>query len=246
VPGAVDPSWNPANWNATAWALLSPYVLAVLTVAAAWIRRKRRRPALSLAYGDIQECATAIPFNNAWAQGPPAAYGRLLVSNALRRDAAQGVHVVVTSYRRLAPSEDRVDLRMALAWTHSAPTETIATIHGGSPRLIDLVSVTRGITWGELRTHPRTPAPPIAWLVPDLGGATVSSIWEVRLDLVADGVAPLHFKLQIHWDGAWVGGPSAPHLSVRSLERDDGPATETATRKRKYCSERDCSLSSTP
>jgi hypothetical protein len=199
--------------------VLAPYAVALLGLIGlarrSW-RTWRKRPSISLALGNGQEVTVA---RHAPGQPIVAAVGiweRLLVSNEPERNPAEDTHVVLVAYEQVAPPGERVETRMALAWTHSEPTSTLSTLHGGSPRFIDLVSAIRGDSYAQLETHPKTVGPPVGFLQPNTNVA--QTVWRVELELVARGVAPIKYRARLSWTGRWVSGPGSKHLRVHQLE----------------------------
>jgi hypothetical protein len=220
----IDPSLNPLDWSADGVALLSPYLLAALAAATAAWWKWRHRPILSVDGGiDRQELGTFVPNpHGVMTPGPKAVYARLVLRNRQRQNPAEDAHVLIRSYERVTPAALRATtiMRMPLAWTHSTPTATVTTLHGGSPRFIDLVAVHQGHQPALLQTDPEA-APPIGWLDPvDGQGKRVASAWKVNLELVGKGVKPIHFSVQVSWDGDWSSGSGLDHLHV------DGPVLE--------------------
>jgi hypothetical protein len=126
------------------------------------------------------------------------------------------VHVLVVAYRRETPTQgERVVARMPLAWTHSAPTATLTTLYGGSPRFIDLVAVDVVARGAQLQTNP-TPLGPLGILDPD----GVLSTWTLELELVARRIAPIAYTVTVSWDGDWpINQRAAEHLAVSAPTR---------------------------
>lgn len=212
--GALDPSWNPFDWTPSAWALMSPYILAVLALGVRQAYRWHRRPRIAIVEVAISESDT---FDRGQ-PGPRAAYGRLLVRNVRKKDPAEDAHVVVISHQRVGPAVGkRHEIRMPLTWSHSDPAASLTTVHGGSPRWVDLVAAHRGYENASLETHPKAAAP-TGLLDPQVreGGVALSR-WRVDVELVARHVAPVRYAVFVQWDGAWRAGEIGAHLQVIGL-----------------------------
>lgn len=101
----------------------------------------RRRPKLDLRFGRTGNDQVVIRT----AGGFDAASVRLRVANGLRKDTADDVVVMVTEVRRLEDAENATaeaqPIELPLTWSGSNPPLTVASVHPGSERHVDLLHV---------------------------------------------------------------------------------------------------------
>jgi hypothetical protein len=101
----------------------------------------RRRPKLDLRFEHAGNDQVVVET----AGGFDAAYVRLRVANGAGKDTADDVVVIVTEVRRLEDSERALaqtkPIGLPLTWSGSNPPLTVASVHPGSERHIDLLHV---------------------------------------------------------------------------------------------------------
>jgi hypothetical protein len=101
----------------------------------------RRRPKLDLRFEHAGNDQVVV----ATAGGVDAACVRLRVANGAGKDTADDVVVMVTEVRRLEDSERAIaqtkPIGLPLTWSGSNPPLTVASVHPGSERHIDLLHV---------------------------------------------------------------------------------------------------------
>jgi hypothetical protein len=101
----------------------------------------RRRPKLDLRFDGTGIDRVIVGTTG----GGEAAYVRFRVANEKGKDTADDVVVMVTALRRLADSEQTIaeprPVGLPLTWSGSSPLLTVASVHPGSERHIDLLHV---------------------------------------------------------------------------------------------------------
>jgi hypothetical protein len=101
----------------------------------------RRRPKLDLRFDRTGNDQVIV----GTAAGVEAAHVRLRVANREGRDTADDVVVMVTEVQRLGDSEtsttEATPIGLPLTWSGSSSTLTVASVHPGSERHIDLMRV---------------------------------------------------------------------------------------------------------
>jgi hypothetical protein len=95
----------------------------------------RRRPKLELRFDTEGNDRVVL----ARSDGIDAASVRLRVSNGRGKDTADDVVVMVTEVRRL--EESATPIGLPLTWSGSSPPLTVASVHPGSERHIDLLHI---------------------------------------------------------------------------------------------------------
>lgn len=95
----------------------------------------RRRPKLELRFDTEGNDRVVL----ARSDGIDAASVRLRVSNGRGKDTADDVVVMVTEVRRL--EELATPIGLPLTWSGSSPPLTVASVHPGSERHIDLLHI---------------------------------------------------------------------------------------------------------
>lgn len=184
----------------------------------------RRRPKLDLRFdraGNDQ-----VIFGTG--EGSAAAYVRLRVANGAGKDTADDVVVMVTEVRRVADPEKAVPevqpIGLPLTWSGSNPPLTVASVHPGSERHVDLLHLDCpsgdeiDITpeWSEtapcqLDLHPKP-----AGSQELLGAGTYQISAEVR----ARNADATRYVISVDWDGKWSGRAAVwDHLRVERPQK---------------------------
>ncbi|HEY6604953.1 MAG TPA: hypothetical protein VIZ44_01280 [Gaiellaceae bacterium] len=159
------------------------------------------------------------------APGFEAAYVRLRVANRAGKDTADDVVVMVTEVRRLSDSEEATaevrPIGLPLAWSGTSPPLTVASVHPGSQRHVDLLhvdwpardEVEIARKWSE--TVPLqldlTPKP--------LGGQEIlhSGTYEISVEIRARNADVICYTVPVSWDGKWSGKAAMwDHLGVET------------------------------
>jgi hypothetical protein len=128
------------------WATVAVAIGTVGTVVYALFRdvfvMPRRRPSLELRFEPAGNDQVVVRT----AEGTEIASARLRVVNGKGKDTADDVVVMVTELRRLADSDNAVSesrpIGVPLTWSGTNPPLTVASVHPGSQRHIDLLHVT--------------------------------------------------------------------------------------------------------
>jgi hypothetical protein len=149
----------------------------------------------------------------ATAGGFEAAYVRLRVANGEGKDTADDVVVMVTEVRRLEDSEGAIDqtkpIGLPLTWSGSTPPLTVASVHPGSERHIDLLHV----DWPardeiDIARKWSETAPVQLDLTPKpAGGQEIldSGTYEISVEVRARNADAIRYAIQVSWDGKWSG-----------------------------------------
>ena len=167
----------------------------------------RRRPKLDLCFDHTGNDQVIV----GTAGGFDAAYVRLRVTNGAGKDTADDVVVMVTKVRRLEDSEKTMagatPIGLPLTWSGSNPPLTVASVHPGSERHIDLLHVDWPARdesdiarkWSETVASSTRP-PSEACGQP---GRLDSGTYEISVEVRARNAdATRHPR---HWDGKWSG-----------------------------------------
>jgi hypothetical protein len=145
------------------------------------------------------------------------------VTNGAGKGTADDVVVMVTKVRRLEDSEKTMagatPIGLPLTWSGSNPPLTVASVHPGSERHIDLLHVDWPARdesdiarkWSEtvpaqLDLHPK-PA----------GSQDVldSGTYEISVEVRARNADATRYAIPVHWDGKWSGKAAMwDHLRV--------------------------------
>jgi hypothetical protein len=178
----------------------------------------RRRPRLQLQFGRNGNDQIVV----GTAEGSEAARVRLRVTNQKGRDTADDVVVVVTELRRL--DSDTTEVRpigLPLGWSGTMPPLTVAPVHPGSGRHVDLLHV----DWpgrDELEIAERwigrvpleldvTPKPVGRQELLDAGA------YELSVEVRARNADSISYVALVSWDGKWSGKAAMwDHLRVES------------------------------
>jgi len=169
----------------------------------------QRRPKLDLRFDQTGNDQVVV----GTAGGFEAAYVRLRVANGEGKDTADDVVVMVTEVRRLEDSEKAMaeaqPIGLPLTWSGSTPPLTVASVHPGSERHIDLLHVDWPARdeidiarkWSEtapaqLDCHP-TPA----------GNQNIldSGTYEISVEVRARNADAARYAIEVYWDGKWSG-----------------------------------------
>lgn len=164
----------------------------------------RRRPKLDLRFdrGGNDQVVVATD------EGFEAACVRLRVANQGGRDTADDVVVMVTGLRRVEGSETR-PIGLPLAWSGSRPPLTVASVHPGSERHIDLLHVgwpaedelEIAHKWSE-----NTPAQLDLTPKPSGGlGVLEAGSYEIAVEVRARNADAIRYAIPVSWDGKWSG-----------------------------------------
>jgi hypothetical protein len=178
----------------------------------------RRRPRLDLRFDATGNNQVIVRT----ARGSDAACVRLRVANGEGKDTADDVVVMVTEVRRLEDSgEATAEARptgLPLTWSGSSPPLTVASVHPGSQRHIDLLHV----DWpagDEIEIAQQWDAMPAQL---DLGPRPAggeelldSGKYEVSVEVRARNADAIRYVIPVHWDGKWSGKAAMwDHLRV--------------------------------
>lgn len=219
-----NPSYGAAVvFSVDTWATVAVAIGTVGAVAYALFRdlfvTARRRPRLDLRFDATGNDQVVVGTTG----GLDAAYVRLRVANGPGKDTADDVVVMVTEIRRLKDSEmivaEASPMGLPLTWSGSSPPLTVASVHPGSERHIDLLHVNWPArdeleiarTWSE--TVPvqldLTPQP--------AGGQHVLTpgVYEIAVEIRARNADASRYAIPVTWDGKWSGKEAMwDHLRV--------------------------------
>jgi hypothetical protein len=217
---------NPVVGSAVdTWATVAVAIGTVGAVAYALFRdffvTPRRRPKLDLRFDHAGNDQIIV----AAAEGFDAAYVRLRVVNGVGKDTADDVVVMVTDVRQLADSEQPASevqpVGLPLTWSGSDPPRTVASVHPGSERHIDLLHV----DWPagdevEIARKWTGTVPLQLDLAPRPAGAEhilESGIYEISVELRARNADAMRYSIPVAWDGKWSGQEAMwEHLRVET------------------------------
>jgi hypothetical protein len=161
------------------------------------------------------------------------------VANGAGKDTADDVVVMVTEVRRVAESEKAVPevqpIGLPLTWSGSNPPLTVASVHPGSERHVDLlhldcptgdgVDITpelSEIAPCQLDLHPKP-----AGSQEILGAGT----YEISAEVRARNADATRYVISVDWDGKWSGRAAVwDHLRVE-LPRKVRRAPQSSRRK---------------
>jgi hypothetical protein len=179
----------------------------------------RRRPKLDLRFDRTGSDQVVV----AAAGGFEAAYVRLRVANGKRKDTADDVVVVVTEVRRLESSATRIaetrPIGLPLTWSGSSPPLTVASVHPGSERHIDLLHV----DWPArdemdiARKWSGTIPVQLDLARKPVGGQDIldSGTHEISVEVRARNADAIRYVIPVQWDGKWSGKAAMwDHLRV--------------------------------
>jgi hypothetical protein len=169
----------------------------------------RRRPRLDLRFDRTGNDQVIVGTPG----GFDAAHVRLRVVNRKGKDTADDVVVMVTELRRLADSEKTMaeerPIGLPLTWSGSSPPLTVASVHPGSERHIDLVHV----DWPardeiDIARKWSEAAPLKLDLTPKPAGGQdilVSGTYEISVEVRARNADAIRYAIPVSWDGQWSG-----------------------------------------
>jgi hypothetical protein len=210
------------------WATVFVAVGTVGAVAYALFRDlfvvPRRRPRLDVRFdrtgNDQVVVGTAGRFD--------AAHVRLRVANGAGKDTADDVVVMVTEVRQLEDSENATveaqPIGLPLTWSGSNPPLTVASVHPGSERHIDLVHV----DWPALdeidiaREWSDTTPVQLDLTPKPAGGQEIldPGRYEISVEIRARNADAIRYVIPVRWDGKWSGKAAMwDHLRVEQPER---------------------------
>jgi hypothetical protein len=169
----------------------------------------RRRPKLDLHLDPTGNDQVVV----ATADGFDAAHARLRVANGAGKDTADDVVVMVTEVRRLDQSDEGVvetrPVGLPLTWSGSDPPRTVASVHPGSERHIDLLHV----DWPardeiDIERKWSGDMPVQLDLSPKPAGghdSLDSGRYEIDVEIRARNADAVRYTVGVDWDGKWSG-----------------------------------------
>jgi len=169
----------------------------------------RRRPKLDLRFegSGPDQVVVGTP-------GGKAAHVRLRVANGLGKDTADDVVVLVTEVRRLDDTTtlaEATPIGLPLTWSGSSPPLTVASVHPGSERHIDLLHVDLPARDDQALAIQIDVTPKPA------GGhdKLVPGKSEISVEVRARNADSISYVIPVSWDGKWAGKAAMwDHLSV--------------------------------
>ena len=194
------------------WATVAVAIGTIGTVVYALFRdvfmTPRRRPKLELRFDGAGNDQIVV----GTAEGD-AAQIRLRVTNGAGRDTADDVVVLVTEVLRLEENTTTVaeatPIGLPLTWSGSNPPLTVASVHPGSERHIDLLHVDLpardeieiGRRWSE------TMALQLDLIPKPAGGQDklVAGKFEISMEVRARNADAIGYVIPVYWDGKWSG-----------------------------------------
>jgi len=169
----------------------------------------RRRPKLELRFDGSGSDQVVVG-----TAGDRAAHVRLRVANGLGKDTADDVVVLVTEVRRLEDATtlaEAVPIGLPLTWSGSSPPLTVASVHPGSERHIDLMHIDLPVRDDETTALQLDVTPKPA------GGhdKLVSGMSEISVEVRARNADSISYVIPVDWDGKWSHKAGMwDHLSV--------------------------------
>jgi hypothetical protein len=178
----------------------------------------RRRPKLNLRFDRSGNDQIVV----GTAAGDEAAYVRLRVANQRGRDTADEVVVVVTELRRLDSESTSTEVRpigLPLTWSGTTPPLTVAAVHPGSGRHVDLLHVDwPGREEIDIAKKWTDTMPVQLDLTPrPAGGQDLlhSGAYELSVEVRARNADAICYVVPVFWDGKWSGKAAMwDHLRV--------------------------------
>jgi hypothetical protein len=179
----------------------------------------RRRPKLDLRFDKSGNDQVIV----ATAEGFDAGYVRLRAANRVGRDTADDVVVMVTELRQVAGSEETMSeaqpIGLPLTWSGSSPTRTMASVHPGSERHIDLLHVDLPARDDSEIARRWSEALPLQLdLSPrPVGGYDIlePGTYEISVEVRARNADAIRHAIPVFWDGKWSGKAAIwDHLRV--------------------------------
>ena len=117
-------------------------------------------------------------------------HARLHVENRPGKDTADDVVVIVTDLRRLGGADDASPKGLPLMWSGTSPAVTVASVHPGSRRHVDLVH-------DESRGLRLALSPPPA----DGRASLASGTYEVSVEVRARNADAIRYVIPLSTDG---------------------------------------------
>ena len=156
----------------------------------------RRRPKLDLRLDDEGHDKLTLP---------SGASVRMRVVNRPGKDTADEVVVVVTTLQRLGDGETS-PVGVPLTWSGTSPPRTIATVHPGSQRHVDLLHCDTGSDALQLDLSPK----------PTAGHDELEAgSYEISVEVRARNADAIRYVIPVTWDGDW-SGEIWEHLRVEA------------------------------
>jgi hypothetical protein len=206
----LDPSLGSA---VDTWATVAVAIGTIGAVLYALFRdlfvTPRRRPKLELRFDRTGNDQVIL----GTARGVDAAYVRLRVANEQGKDTADDVVVMVTELRRPADSDptmaEATPVGLPLTWSGSNPPLTVASVHPGSERHVDLLHAdSPGRDEIDIERKPSGTSPLQLDLTPKpAGGQDVleSGVYEISVEVRARNADAIRYAISVDWDGKWSG-----------------------------------------
>jgi hypothetical protein len=165
----------------------------------------RRRPKLELRFVRTGNDQVIVAMSG----GSDAARVRLRVVNRPGKDTADDVVVMVTELRRMSDSAETRPVGLPLTWSGSNPPLTVASVHPGSERHVDLLHLdvpTEDNARLQLDLTPK-PAGTHDLLEPGM--------YEISVELRARNADAIRYTIPVVWDGERSGRDEVwDHLRV--------------------------------
>jgi hypothetical protein len=191
------------------WATVAVAIGTLGAVAYALFRdvvvTPRRRPQLELRFEHPGTDQVVVETED----GLNACCVRLRVVNRPGKDTADDVVAVVTEIRQLADDET-IPIGLPLRWSGSNPPLTVASVHPGSERHIDLVHVGLPGREGEAMPLQLDVSPKPAGSRHIMGTGS----FEISLEVRARNADATRYTISVTWDGKW-SGKAAMHDHLR-------------------------------
>ena len=208
------------------WATVAVAIGTIGTVVYALFRdvfmAPRRRPKLELWFDGSGSDQVVVET----AEGDAASV-RLRVVNGPGKDTADDVVVLVTEARRVedgATIANATPIVLPLTWSGSTPPLTVASVHPGSERHIDLLHLDLP-TGDELEVQRRwsETVPLHLDVTPKPAGAQdqlVPGTFEISVEVRARNADAVGYVIPVDWDGRWSGKAALwDHLRVEPPRR---------------------------
>jgi len=179
----------------------------------------RRRPSLDLRFDRTGNDQVVV----GTAGGFDAAYVRLRVANGKRKDTADDVVVMMTEVRRSEDSATAIaetkPIGLPLTWSGTNPPLTVASVHPGSERHVDLLHVDwPGDDEIEIGRKWSDAMPLQLDLSPRPGGGRdllEAGTYEISIEIRARNADAIGYEVTVFWDGKWSGEAAMwDHLRV--------------------------------
>jgi hypothetical protein len=220
LPAQLDPILGSA---VDTWATVAVAIGTIGTVVYALFRdyfiTARRRPRLDLRFDRTGNDQVIIGAEG----GSDAAHVRLRVANQPGKDTADDVVVMMTELRRLGdPEQTTAETRpigFPLTWSGSSPPLTVASVHPGSERHVDLLHVDwpAGDEMEIARTWPEDAQLRLDISPRPAGSRDLldSGTYEIAVEVRARNADAIGYAIAVFWDGKWSGRDAMwDHLRV--------------------------------